>query len=76
MEAILADDEKDLVDVTIKMPARLHDHLASICARHGLDLGDVICEQVEKWLLGRTIALLEASGEDDESSTSGVGGKR
>ena len=75
METTLADDKKDLVDVSIKMPAPLRDHLASICARHDLNLDDIICEQVEKWLLGRTIALLEASGENDKSSTSGGGAK-
>lgn len=72
----MADDKKDLVEVSIKMPASLRDHLASLCARHGMKLDDIVCEQVEKWLLGRTIAILEASGENDEGSTGGVGAKR
>ena len=73
----MADDQKDrgqedrmqddLVEVTIKMPARLRDHLVSICRRHNLKLDDIVCEQVERWLLGRTIALLEAQAEEGEA---------
>ena len=55
----------DLVEVTIKMPARLRDHLALHLRRHDLKLDNIICEQVERWLLGRTIALLEASAENE-----------
>ena len=69
MEAILADDpNNDLVDVSIKMPARLRDHLASICERHDLKLDDVVCNQIKRWLLGKTIALIEAEAEAEEKS--------
>lgn len=68
MEAILADDQNDLVDVCIKMPARLRDHLASICERHDLKLDDVVCNQVKRWLLAKTIALIETEAEEEEKS--------
>jgi hypothetical protein len=69
MEAILADDpNNDLVDVSIKMPARLRDHLASICERHDLKLDDVVCNQIKRWLLAKTIALIEAEAEAEEKS--------
>jgi hypothetical protein len=61
----MADDPNELVDVSIKMPARLRDHLSSICERHDLKLDDVVCNQVERWLLAKTIALMEAEGEED-----------
>ena len=78
MEAILADNPNDLVDVSIKMPAPLRDHLASICERHDLKLDDVVCSQVKRWLLGRTIALIEAEaeGEDEGAPAGGETGKR
>ena len=68
MEVKLADDQNDLVEVTVKMPARLRDHLASICSRLNLKLDDLVCELTEKWLLGRTIALLEKSAEEEGST--------
>jgi hypothetical protein len=69
MEAILADDpNNDLVDVSLKMPARLRDHLASICERHDLKLDDVVCNQIKRWLLAKTIALIEAEAEAEEKS--------
>jgi hypothetical protein len=69
MEAKLPDNANEHVEVTIKMPAQLRDHLASICARHDVELDDIVCQQIEKWLLGQTIAVLEASGENKQSST-------
>ena len=71
MEATLADEQKDLVEVKIKMPTALRDHLATICTRHDVNLDDIVCKQVEKWLLGQTIALLEASSEDEKGSAGG-----
>ena len=78
MEAILADNPNDLVDVSIKMPAPLRDHLASICERHDLKLDDVVCNQIKRWLLGRTIALIEAEAEEESESAPAGGetGKR
>jgi hypothetical protein len=70
-EAKLADAEHELVDVTVKMPARLRDHLASICERHDLKLDDIVSEQIQRWLLGQTIALLEGSGKEEKESTGG-----
>ena len=85
MEATLADDQKDrgqedrmqddLVEVTIKMPARLRDHLVSICRRHNLKLDDIVCEQIERWLLRQTITRLEAPEESPGSSTDGRAGE-
>lgn len=71
----MANNQKDLVEVSIKMPAPLRDHLASICSRHDLKLDDIVCEQVERWLLGKTIALLEASPENEEGPASGGAAK-
>jgi hypothetical protein len=71
MEVELADSAKDHVEVTIKMPARLHDHLASICSRSDVKLDDIVCEQIERWLLRQTITRLEAPEEDKDSSTGG-----
>jgi hypothetical protein len=71
MEATVADDPKNLVDVSIKMPGPLRDHLAAICERHDLKLDDIVCEQIERWLLGKTIALLEASAENEEGPAGG-----
>ncbi len=72
MEVELADSaKKDHVEVTIKMPARLHDHLASICSRSDVKLDDIVCEQIERWLLRQTITRLEAPEEDKDSSTGG-----
>lgn len=70
----MADNPKDLVDVSIKMPAPLRDHLASICERHDLKLDDVVCSQIKRWLLGKTIALIEAEGEE-ESEGAPAGGE-
>jgi len=64
MEVKLAHKQDDLVEVTVKLPARLRDHLASICSRDEVKLDDIVREQIERWLLGQTIALLE--GEDRE----------
>jgi len=71
----VADDPKDLVDVSIKMPARLRDHLASICDQHDLKLDDVVCNQIKRWLLAKTIALIEAEGEGG-APAAGETGKR
>jgi hypothetical protein len=65
MEVELADSAKDHVEVTIKMPARLHEHLASICSRSDMKLDDIVCEQIERWLLRQTITRLEAPEEDN-----------
>ena len=73
MEVKLADKAKDHVEVTIKMPARLHEHLSSICSRSDVKLDDIVCEQIERWLLRQMITRLEAP-EDDGSSTSGEAG--
>ena len=73
MEATLADNPDDLVEVRIKMPARLRDHLASICERHDLEFDDVVCHQVKRWLLAKTIALIET--EDGDEGVAG-GGER
>ncbi|HEX9168134.1 MAG TPA: hypothetical protein VF886_04290 [Roseiarcus sp.] len=70
-EAKLADTEHELVDVTVKMPAKLRDHLASICQRHDLKLDDIVSEQIKRWLLGQTIALLEGSGEEEKEPAGG-----
>jgi hypothetical protein len=70
MEVELADSAKDHVEVTIKMPARLHDHLASICSRSDVKLDDIVCEQIERWLLRQTITRLEAP-EDNKGGSSG-----
>jgi hypothetical protein len=71
----LADKTKDHVEVTIKMPARLHDHLAHICSRSGVKLDDIVCEQIERWLLRQTISRLEAPEEGKEGSTPGGAGE-
>jgi hypothetical protein len=71
MEATLADEQDKLVEVKVKMPAQLHAHLASICERNDLKLDDIVSDQIKRWLLGQTIALLEASGEDQEGSAGG-----
>jgi hypothetical protein len=71
MEVKLTDSAKDHVEVTIKMPARLHDHLASICSRSDVKLDDIVCEQIERWLLRQTITRLEAPEEDKGRSTGG-----
>jgi hypothetical protein len=42
-----------------------------LCARLNLKFDDVVCELVEKWILGRTIELLEASAENEEGSAGG-----
>ena len=80
MEALLADNpnNSDLVDVSIKMPAPLRDHLASICERHDLKLDDVVCNQIKRWLLAKTIALIEADGEEGSEGAPARGetGKR
>jgi hypothetical protein len=65
-EVKLADSAKDHVEVTIKMPARLHDHLASICSRSDVKLDDIVCEQIERWLLRQTITRLQAPEEGKE----------
>jgi hypothetical protein len=70
MEVELADSAKDHVEVTIKMPARLHEHLASICSRSDVKLDDIVCEQIERWLLRQTITRLEAP-EDNKGGSSG-----
>jgi hypothetical protein len=70
-EVELADNARDHVEVTIKMPARLRDHLASICSRSDVKLDDIVCEQIERWLLRQTITRLEASEENETSSTGG-----
>jgi hypothetical protein len=66
METKLADSARDHVEVTIKMPARLHDHLASICLRSDVKLDDIVCEQIERWLLRQAITRLEAPDESKE----------
>jgi hypothetical protein len=71
-EMKLADSAKDHVEVTIKMPTRLHEHLASICARSDVKLDDIVCEQIERWLLRQAITRLEAPEEDKAGSTSGA----
>ena len=78
MEAILADNSNELVDVCIKMPAPLRDHLASICERHDLKLDDVVCNQIKRWLLAETIALIEAEAEEEGEGAAAGGetGKR
>jgi hypothetical protein len=68
MEGRLADEKDKLVEVKVKMPADLHAHLASICERSDLKLDDVVSDQIKRWLLGRTIALLEGSEEDEAGS--------
>ena len=73
MEMKLADNAKDHVEVTIKMPARLHDHLASICSRGDIKLDDIVCQQIERWLLRQTITRLEAPEDDEDRSTRGEG---
>ena len=76
MEAILAGDpNNDLVEVSIKMPAPLRDHLASICERHDLKLDDVVCSQIKRWLLAKTIALIEAEAESEDAPAGGETGK-
>ncbi len=70
----MADNPNDLVDVSIKMPAPLRDHLASICERHDLKLDDVVCNQIKRWLLAKTIALIEAEAEE-ESGSAPAGGE-
>jgi hypothetical protein len=71
MEVKLADSAKDHVEVTIKMPTRLHEHLASICSRSDVKLDDIVCEQIERWLLRQAITRLEAPEEDKGRSTGG-----
>lgn len=71
MEMNLADSAKDHVEVTIKMPARLRDHLASICSRSDVTLDDIVCEQIERWLLRQTITRLEGPEDATEGSTDG-----
>jgi hypothetical protein len=70
-EVKLADNARDHVEVTIKMPARLHDHLASICSRGDVKLDDIVCEQIERWLLRQTITRLEAPDDNTGGSTGG-----
>ena len=65
----MADEKDKLVEVKVKMPADLHAHLASICERNDLKLDDVVSDQIKRWLLGRTIALLEESEENEGNST-------
>ena len=50
------------------MPAPLRDHLASICERHDLKLDDVVCNQIKRWLLAKTIALIEAEAEEERKA--------
>ena len=76
MEAKLADKEHELVDVTVKVPAKLRDHLAFVCARNDLKLDDIVREQIERWLLAQTITLLEGSAEDEEGPSGEAGRKR
>ncbi len=71
----LTDKAKEHVEVTIKMPARLHEHLASICSRGDVKLDDIVCEQIERWLLRQTIQRLELPEEDQDSPTGGGSGK-
>jgi hypothetical protein len=71
METKLADEKDKLVEVKVKLPADLHAHLASICERSDLKLDDVVSDQIKRWLLGRTIALLEGSAEDERGSPGG-----
>ena len=75
MEVKLAKSAKDHVEVTIKMPARLRDHLASICSRSGVKFDDIVCEQIERWLLRQTITRFEAPEEGLGSSTDGRAGE-
>jgi hypothetical protein len=70
-----ADNAKDHVEVTIKMPARLHDHLASICSRSDVKLDDIVCEQIERWLLRQAITRLEAPEENKDSPIGGGAGE-
>jgi hypothetical protein len=70
----LADRAKDDVEVKITMPARLHDHLASICSRGDVKLDDIVCEQIERWLLRQTLTRLEAPEDDKDNSTGGAAG--
>ena len=44
---------------------------ASICSRSDVKLDDIVCEQIERWLLRQTITRLEAPEEDKDSSTGG-----
>jgi hypothetical protein len=71
MATNLTDSAKDHVEVTIKMPKRLHDHLATLCSRGDVKIDDIVCEQIEKWLLRQTITRLE-DPEDHESSRGGA----
>jgi hypothetical protein len=71
MEMNLADEKDKLVEVKVKMPAELHAHPASICERNDWKLDDIVSEQIKRWLLAQTIALLEASGERNEAADGG-----
>ena len=55
------------IEVSVKMPQTLHAELLAFCAKFGLDFDTVVCREMKRWLLGQTIMLLEASGEDAET---------
>jgi hypothetical protein len=69
MEVILADKPDDATEVRIKMPAHLHDRLADFCARDNMKVEELVHDLINKWILGQTIAVLEANGESNEAST-------
>jgi hypothetical protein len=57
--------DNDNIEVRIKIPAKLRDRLADFCAADNLELDELVCDLIQKWLLGRTIAILEALGDQD-----------
>ncbi len=69
MEVILADKPNDFVEVNVKIPAHLHNRLDAFCTRDNMKVDELVSDLIKKWLLGQTIAILEAKGETNESPT-------
>ena len=64
--------DNDIIEVRIKIPGKLHDRLADFCAEDNLELDKLVCDLIQKWLLGQMIANLEASGDKDVLPRGGI----
>ena len=72
----MADKPDDATEVRIKIPAHLHDRLAAFCERDNLKVEELVHDLINKWILGQTIAILEAKEENNEPSTRpGISGR-
>ncbi len=65
----MADKPNDTVEVSIKIPAHLHNRLGAFCARDNLKVEELVSDLINKWILGQTIAVLEGKGEAPEPAT-------